>query len=204
MDSLPSLGSLHAPSISLPMIRSAPNIASCFSADGYDSDDDSPSPPPTPPAADLDPSSPPSSRRESTENNTGTKSASPPPLPRRGSDPKFSSSSSDPLDRLYGNVIMMGGYRGSVLRDAKTKKRLWIPLKVGFGFRRADLGLGLEDEDEERAGERVVASSMLTQVGGMIDLGKKLKCVQESGGRPFCRATRLTCTCSRLARSGNA
>ncbi|BGP11170.1 hypothetical protein OF846_004714 [Rhodotorula toruloides] len=176
MDSLPSLGSLHAPSISLPSIRSTPHVASCFTAEGYDSDEDSSSPPPTPPAADLDPSSGVSpSRRGYTSNNPATTSA--PPFPRRSSDPKpsTSSSSSDPLDRLYGNVLMLGGYRGSVLRDAKTRKRLWIPLKVGFGIRKADLGLGLEEVDEERAGERVVASSMLTQVGGMIDLGKKLK-----------------------------
>ncbi|BGP27438.1 YJR098C-like protein [Rhodotorula toruloides] len=167
MDSLPSLGSIHAPSISLPSILSTPHVASCFTADGYDSDDDSPSPPPTPPAADVDPSSTTAPRR-----GRGPPPSSPPPFPRGSSDPKLSS---DPFDRLSGNVLMLGGYRGSVLRDAKTKKRLWIPLKVGFGLRRADLGLGLEEEEEERAGETVVASSMLTQVGGMIDLGKKLK-----------------------------
>ncbi|BGP35145.1 hypothetical protein JCM10296v2_006975 [Rhodotorula toruloides] len=177
MDSLPSLGSLHAPSISLLSIRSTSHVASCFTAEGYDSDDDSSSPPPTPAAFDLNPSSGASpSRHGYTSNKPATTSA--PPLPRRSSDPKPSStstSSSDPFDRLSGNVLMLGGYRGSVLRDAKTRKRLWIPLKVGFGIRKADLGLGLEDVDEERAGERVVASSMLTQVGGMIDLGKKLK-----------------------------
>lgn len=72
---------------------------------------------------------------------------------------------------------MLGGYRGSVLRDAKTHKRLWIPLKVGFGLRKADLGLGLEPEDELRSAETVIATSMLAQVGGWIDLGKKLKSV---------------------------
>lgn len=52
----------------------------------------------------------------------------------------------DPLKRLTGNVVVMGGYRGSILRDAKTGKRLWIPLRVGFGLRKPQLALGLTDE----------------------------------------------------------
>ncbi|BGP43241.1 hypothetical protein JCM10449v2_007269 [Rhodotorula kratochvilovae] len=162
MDSLPSLGSLHPPQISsLNPLRSAPSV-SCFSAEGYDSDDDA-SPPGTPPV------SAPQSRRPS--------ATSPPLFQRRCSDPtsKGGAASSDPLERLYGNVVMLGGFRGSVLRDAKTNKRLWIPLKVGFGLRKADLGLGLEEEDELNSEERVIAGNMLTQIGGWIDLGRKLK-----------------------------
>jgi len=166
MDSLPSFGSLHPPQISLVNPLRGATGPSCFSPD-YDSDDDA-SPPPTPPI------SAPQSRRPS---------LNAPPFPRRASDPSSkgpgagskSSSSSDPLEALYGNVVQLGGFRGSILRDARTNKRLWIPLKVGFGLRKADLGLGLEDEDEQSSEERIVPGHMLTQISGWIDLGRKLK-----------------------------
>jgi hypothetical protein len=35
-------------------------------------------------------------------------------------------------DAVEGNVLCMGGYRGSILRDAETKQMLWIPIKVRF------------------------------------------------------------------------
>ncbi|BGP58015.1 hypothetical protein JCM8202v2_005672 [Rhodotorula sphaerocarpa] len=132
--------------------------------------DDGDSAPPTPPA---NVRSAPPTRRSS---GMGPSLSPPPRFPRRSSDPKVTGAASpDPIERLYGNVVMLGGYRGSVLRDAKSHKRLWIPLKVGFGFRKADLGIGLEEEDELRSAETVIATSMLAQVGGWIDLGKKLK-----------------------------
>lgn len=34
------------------------------------------------------------------------------------------------FDNIEGNVVIMGGYRGSVLRDATTGQMLWIPIKV--------------------------------------------------------------------------
>ncbi|GAA5867660.1 hypothetical protein JCM8547_001334 [Rhodosporidiobolus lusitaniae] len=171
MDSLPSLPSLHGPSLpsfTLPFsssssnsngLRSPPLSAgfgtNCFSAEGYeDSDDDLASPPltGTPPRRSSDPSS---------------SSSSTPKKP--------SSSSEDPFENLYGPVIMLGGYRGSVLREASTNKRLWIPLRVGFGFRKADLGMGLDEEDEERSEEKIVPGRMLCQIAGAVDLGQKLK-----------------------------
>ncbi|GAA5966565.1 hypothetical protein JCM21900_005505 [Sporobolomyces salmonicolor] len=107
-------------------------------------------------------------------------SDSPPPSPSlTRSNSTFGNhkgaNSADPLERLFGDVVVLGGYRGSVLRDAKTNKRLWIPLKVGFGIRKADLRLGLEDEDELRSTETVIPGHMLMQIGGVIDLGKRLK-----------------------------
>ncbi|GAA5901425.1 hypothetical protein JCM5296_003006 [Sporobolomyces johnsonii] len=100
-----------------------------------------------------------------------------PPLTRSNSTSgnHKGANSADPLERLFGDVVVLGGYRGSVLRDAKTLKRLWIPLKVGFGIRKADLRLGLEDEDELRSTETVIPGRMLMQIGGVIDLGKRLK-----------------------------
>ncbi|GAA5827809.1 hypothetical protein JCM11251_007682 [Rhodosporidiobolus azoricus] len=182
-DSFPLLASLHAPSLpfTLPTFSSSssrvpsPSLPRS-SVDGYDdSEDDSPTA--SPPLGGL-------SRR----NSPPGLSASPAPSSRRGSHPEQPSHSSstssannnnnkadDPLDRLYGNVVMLGGFRGSTLRDAKTGKRLWIPLRVGFGFRQADLGLGLEDEDELRSTETVVPGNMLCALGGVVDLGKKLK-----------------------------
>ncbi|KAI5481214.1 hypothetical protein MNV49_005649 [Pseudohyphozyma bogoriensis] len=81
----------------------------------------------------------------------------------------------DPIKKIVGDVLLTGGYRGSILHDAKTGNRVWIPLKVGFGIRRPDLAIGLDDEDELRSRDTVVPSKMLTSVGGVIDLGKKLK-----------------------------
>lgn len=192
MDSLPSLsiGSLHAPHLpSFPFSfrpfgnnNNGPEVYEDSEEDEDDDDDGSGSTPPpmmtppmmTPPRP-QQPRSAPSSRRPSASNPSLSPPLSAPRFSRRSSDPKISASSPDPIERLYGNVVMLGGYRGSVLRDAKTHKRLWIPLKVGFGLRKADLGLGLEPEDELRSAETVIATSMLAQVGGWIDLGKKLK-----------------------------
>ncbi|KAK4695478.1 hypothetical protein P7C70_g8544, partial [Phenoliferia sp. Uapishka_3] len=81
----------------------------------------------------------------------------------------------DPIKRLSGNVVVLGGYRGSILREAKTGKRIWIPLRVGFGLRKPDLSIGFSDEDELRSRETVVPGKMLMSVGGVIDLGKRLK-----------------------------
>lgn len=55
----------------------------------------------------------------------------------------------DSFDKLEGlNVLMLGGYRGSILRDANTGRRLWAPLRVGFNVRKAELAIGLTEEDE--------------------------------------------------------
>lgn len=50
------------------------------------------------------------------------------------------------------NVLMLGGYRGSILRDAASGRRLWVPLKVGFNVRKAELAIDLDDEAEMRSG----------------------------------------------------
>jgi len=69
---------------------------------------------------------------------------------------------------------MMGGFRGSVLRDPVANMRIWIPLKVPTGIRKVTLALGLTEEDEERSKEKIVGTKMLTHVGP-IDLGRMLK-----------------------------
>ncbi|KAI5957107.1 hypothetical protein KGF54_000035 [Candida jiufengensis] len=76
-------------------------------------------------------------------------------------------------DRIDGNIVIMGGYRGSILRDTKTKKRIWIPLKAGFHLKKIDLLLGPNKEDELNAEEKLYPDGILKNVGP-IDICKKL------------------------------
>lgn len=63
------------------------------------------------------------------------------------------------LSGLTGNVIVLGRYRGSVLRSAKPPHRqLWVPVKVGLNLRKVDLEVGLNPEDNERMEETIFAS----------------------------------------------
>ncbi|GAA5979250.1 hypothetical protein JCM11641_001973 [Rhodosporidiobolus odoratus] len=199
LDSLPSFPSL--PTVHTPSLPSFPSFPSfpfpsrganstlthgALSGADEDSDaDDSPinspplpsSPPPSSPPPPQTPKSRLLNRRVSASDPSG---AGPPPSnsssPFKPSFPSCSSTpSNDHFDRLYGNVIMLGGFRGSVLRDAHTGRRVWATLRIGFGIRKADLGLGLEDDDEMRSEETVVPGKMLCQVAGLVDLGKRLK-----------------------------
>ena len=78
------------------------------------------------------------------------------------------------LENLTGDIILMGGYRGSVLRSAKPPHRQqWVPMKVGLSLRRVNLEVGLRPEDEENMEECIFASGMLTHIGP-VDMGKRL------------------------------
>ena len=78
------------------------------------------------------------------------------------------------LDSVQGDVVVLGGYRGSVLRDlTMNNRRVWIPLKVGLNLRKADLEVGLGPEDEEAMKERIVPDGMITNVGP-VDVSKRL------------------------------
>lgn len=76
---------------------------------------------------------------------------------------------------LSGNVVIFGGYRGSVLRDAETNMMMWIPIKVGVGLRRPTLELGLSSAAEEKSEELVYSSEMCTHIGKLVDMGKRLE-----------------------------
>lgn len=82
-----------------------------------------------------------------------------------------------PYDAIFntidGPIVVMGGYRGSILRDAKTHKRVWIPLKAGFNLRKIDLLLGPKLEDELRATDLIYPDGVLKNVGP-IDICKRL------------------------------
>ncbi|RDL40709.1 uncharacterized protein BP5553_00688 [Venustampulla echinocandica] len=77
------------------------------------------------------------------------------------------------LESLTGDVVVMGGYRGSILRSTKTDRQVWVPVKVGLNIRKVDLEVGLEPEDEERMEESIYPSGMLQNIGP-VDISKRL------------------------------
>lgn len=84
----------------------------------------------------------------------------------------------DPLDialeALTGDLVIMGGYRGSVLRSAEPPHRqLWVPIKVGLNVRKVNLEVGLDPEDEERMEESIIPSGMLKNIGP-VDISRRL------------------------------
>lgn len=78
------------------------------------------------------------------------------------------------LENLTGDIVIMGGYRGSILRSAKPPHRqLWVPVKVGLNIRRVNLEVGLQPEDEENMKDEIFASGMLSHIGP-VDMGRRL------------------------------
>ncbi|KAL2164440.1 hypothetical protein VTH06DRAFT_3656 [Thermothelomyces fergusii] len=113
--------------------------------------------------------------------NTPPKRAATEPLPgasRFGSAHGSQRASQDPLDAvlesLTGDIVIMGGYRGSILRSAKPPhRRLWVPVKVQLGVRKVNLEVGLDPEDEENMEKHIIADGMLKNVGP-VDISKRL------------------------------
>ncbi|KAI4102141.1 MAG: hypothetical protein L6R37_004564 [Teloschistes peruensis] len=78
------------------------------------------------------------------------------------------------LESLTGEIVVLGGYRGSVLRSATPPHRqLWVPVKVGLNIRKVNLEVGLEPEDELNMEETIIPSGMLSHIGP-IDMGRRL------------------------------
>lgn len=79
------------------------------------------------------------------------------------------------IEQLTGDVVVLGGYRGSILKSTKASDRpLWIPpVGVGLNFGTVNLEVGLEDEDDERMEENVYASGMLKNIG-VVDISRRL------------------------------
>ncbi|KAF1995726.1 hypothetical protein P154DRAFT_556664 [Amniculicola lignicola CBS 123094] len=78
------------------------------------------------------------------------------------------------VQELTGDLVILGGYRGSVLRSAEPPHRqLWVPIKVGLNLRKVDLELGLNPEDEETEEDRIIPAGMLTHIGP-VDIAKRL------------------------------
>ena len=88
--------------------------------------------------------------------------------------PKIRSYLEQALEHLTGDLVVIGGYRGSILRSAKPPNRqLWVPIKVGLNIRKVDLEVGLQPEDEENMEHHIYASGMLSHIGP-VDMGRRL------------------------------
>ncbi|KAJ5457793.1 hypothetical protein N7475_009181 [Penicillium sp. IBT 31633x] len=98
---------------------------------------------------------------------------SPPPPPR--SNPNTTHPIlEEAMAELTGDVVILGGYRGSILRSAKPPHRqLWVPMKVGLNLRKVDLEVGLHPEDEKRMEETIIPSGVLSHVGP-VDVCRRL------------------------------
>ncbi|PHH62547.1 hypothetical protein CDD81_6933 [Ophiocordyceps australis] len=78
------------------------------------------------------------------------------------------------LEELTGDIVILGGYRGSVLRSAEPPhQQLWAPVKLGFNMRKADLSVGLDSQDEDEMEKRIIPSGMLKHIGP-VDISRKL------------------------------
>ncbi|KAJ5757660.1 uncharacterized protein N7511_006354 [Penicillium nucicola] len=104
---------------------------------------------------------------------TSQRTASPPPPPRNNTNSTHPILE-EAMAELTGDVVILGGYRGSILRSAKPPQRqLWVPMKVGLNLRKVDLEVGLEPEDEERMEETIIPSGVLSHVGP-VDVCRRL------------------------------
>ena len=78
------------------------------------------------------------------------------------------------LEQLTGDIVVLGGYRGSILRSTKPPNRqLWVPVKVGLNIRKVNLEVGLDPDDEEEMAESIYASGILSHIGP-VDMGRRL------------------------------
>jgi pimeloyl-ACP methyl ester carboxylesterase len=97
-------------------------------------------------------------------------------LPSKGGDtePESHPYFTQALQELEGDLVVLGGYRGSVLRSADPPHRqLWVPIKVGLNLRKVDLEVPLDPDADERMEESIIPSGMLTHIGP-VDIAKRL------------------------------
>lgn len=98
--------------------------------------------------------------------------------PSRASSLRTMKAPKDPLDsileHLTGDLVILGGYRGSILRSTEPPHRqLWVPMKVGLNVRKVNLEVGLDPEDDERMEETIIPSGMLKNIGP-VDISRRL------------------------------
>lgn len=78
------------------------------------------------------------------------------------------------LEILEGDIVVLGGYRGSILRSAEPPHRqVWVPVKVGLNLRKVNLEVGFEEGDDGRASESIIAGGMLTHIGP-VEISRRL------------------------------
>lgn len=107
-------------------------------------------------------------------NGTSPRRAATPPPPPKVHPQSTHPILEDAMSQLTGDVVVLGGYRGSILRSAKPPRRqLWVPMKVGLNLRKVDLEVGLTREDEERMEDTIISSGVLSHVGP-VDVCRRL------------------------------
>lgn len=79
----------------------------------------------------------------------------------------------DALDTLTGDVVLLGGYRGSILRNRADGKRVWVPLKVSLNLRQIDLEVPLSASADEEMDSSMYADGMLKHIGP-VDIARRL------------------------------
>lgn len=105
---------------------------------------------------------------------TSTRQAATPPPPPKGHPQSTHPILEEAMSELTGDVVILGGYRGSILRSAKPPHRqLWVPMKVGLNLRKVDLEVGLTRDDEECMEETIVPSGILSHIGP-VDICRRL------------------------------
>ncbi|KAF2997829.1 hypothetical protein E8E13_001045 [Curvularia kusanoi] len=78
------------------------------------------------------------------------------------------------LENLEGDLVILGGYRGSILRSAEPPNRqLWVPIKVGLNLRKVDLEVPFDEGADERMKQTIIPDGMLTHIGP-VDISKRL------------------------------
>ncbi|KAH6644780.1 hypothetical protein C7974DRAFT_299474 [Boeremia exigua] len=78
------------------------------------------------------------------------------------------------LEELEGDLVVLGGYRGSILRSAEPPNRqLWVPIKVGLNLRKVDLEVPFDEGADERMEQTIIPDGMLTHIGP-VDISKRL------------------------------
>lgn len=78
------------------------------------------------------------------------------------------------LEELDGDLVILGGYRGSILRSADPPNRqLWVPIKVGLNLRKVDLEVPFDEGADERMEQTIIPDGMLTHIGP-VDISKRL------------------------------
>lgn len=84
-------------------------------------------------------------------------------------------------NEISGNILVLGGFRGSVLKDTKTNKRLWVPFKAGMHLSKANLFLGPNDEDELNATDLIYPSDILSHIGPIDIMRKFIRKLKANG-----------------------
>ncbi|RJE27315.1 hypothetical protein PHISCL_00325 [Aspergillus sclerotialis] len=114
-------------------------------------------------------------------NANGERAPPPQPQPTRVNSALLNPALAEAVSDMTGDVVVMGGYRGSILRSAKPPQRqLWVPMKVGLNLRKVDLEVGLNPEDEERMEENIIPSGVLSHIGPVDICRRLLRRLQKS------------------------